>query len=139
MEDGKLGVAIHGAGWVAGAHAASWKKNPRVEVVSLSDVDLARARKLLAECGLDCPIRDDYDEVLGDRRVDVVDICTPSHFHAEQGIAAAQAGKHVLVEKPVALTMDENRALRSAVAEAGVKSVVSFVLRWNPCSRTSRR
>jgi len=136
MEDGKLGVAIHGAGWVAGAHAASWKKNPRVEVVSLSDVDLARARKLLAECGLDCPIRDDYDEVLGDRRVDVVDICTPSHFHAEQGIAAAQAGKHVLVEKPVALTMDENRALRSAVAEAGVKSMAGFVLRFNPAVRT---
>jgi len=52
--------------------------------------------------------------------------------HAEQGIAAARAGKHVLVEKPVALSMEENRALRDAVAAAGVRSLASFVLRWNP-------
>jgi predicted dehydrogenase len=132
MENGKLGIAIHGAGWVAGAHAASWKKNPHVEVVSVSDVDMSRAQKLLDERGLQCPIRDNYDEVLRDQRVDVVDICAPSHLHAEQGIAAAQAGKHVLVEKPIALTMEENRALRDAVAKAGVKSMAGFVLRFNP-------
>jgi predicted dehydrogenase len=136
MENGKLGVAIHGAGWVAGAHAASWKKNPRAEVVSVSDLDPARARKLLDERGLECPIRTDYDEVLGDPRVDVVDVCTPNHLHAEQGIAAAEAGKHVLVEKPIALTMDENRALRDAVARAGVNSMAGFVLRFNPAVRT---
>ena len=132
MEDGKLGVAIHGAGWVAGAHAASWKKNPRAEVVSVSDVDASRAQRLLDERGLHCPVRDDYDEVLRDGRVDVVDVCTPSHLHAEQGIAAAEAGKHVLVEKPIALCMEENRALRDAVATAGVKSMAGFVLRFNP-------
>jgi predicted dehydrogenase len=132
MEHGKLGVAIHGAGWVAGAHAASWKKNPRVEVVSVSDVDAGRARRLVAERGLDCAVRDDYDEVLRDGRVDVVDVCTPSHLHAAQGIAAAEAGKHVLVEKPIVLSMEENRALRDAVAKAGVKSMAGFVLRFNP-------
>jgi len=42
MENGKLGVAIHGAGWVAGAHAASWKKNPHVEIVSVSDLHRQR-------------------------------------------------------------------------------------------------
>jgi predicted dehydrogenase len=70
--------------------------------------------------------------VLGDARVDIVDITGPSHVHAEQAIAAAQAGKHVLVEKPMALNVEENRALRDAVARAGVKSLAGFVLRWNP-------
>jgi len=136
MQDGKLGVAIHGAGWVAGAHAASWKKNPHVKVVSVSDLDKNRARRLTEVHGLDCAIRDDYEEVLRDDRLDIVDVTSPSHVHAEQGIAAARAGKHVLVEKPIALSMDENRALRDAVAEAGVKSLAGFVLRWNPAAQT---
>ena len=136
MQNGKLGVAIHGAGWVAGAHAASWKKSPHVEVVSISDLDKDRAGRLAEEHGLDCTLRDDYDQVLADERVDVVDVTSPSHVHAEQGIAAARAGKHVLVEKPIALSMDENRRLRDAVAEAGVRSLAGFVLRWNPAAQT---
>ncbi|NLE36609.1 MAG: Gfo/Idh/MocA family oxidoreductase [Pirellulaceae bacterium] len=131
MASEKLGVAIHGAGWVAGAHALAWIKNPHIEVVSVSDIDLDRAKRFAEANGLRCSIRDRYDEVLADDRVDVVDITGPSHVHAEQAIAAAEAGKHVLVEKPIALTMDENRALRDAVARAGVKSVTSFVCRFN--------
>ena len=83
-------------------------------------------------------MRDNFDEVLADPAVDVVNISGPNQVHTPQGIAAAQAGKHILVEKPMALTRDENRALRDAVARAGVKSVVSFVLRWNPLVETLR-
>ncbi len=132
MEDGRLGVAIHGAGWVAGAHAASWVKNPHARIVSISDVRLERAAQLAARFGLDCRVRDEYETVLADPAVHVVDLCGPSHVHAEQAIAAAEAGKHVLVEKPIALNMEENRALRDAVARAGVRSLAGFVLRWNP-------
>jgi len=132
MQNEELGIAIHGAGWVAGAHAASWLKSAHVRIVSISDVRRDRAEQLAGRLGLDCSIRDDYEEVLCDDRVDVVDLCGPSHVHAEQGIAAAQSGKHVLVEKPIALSMEENRALRDAVARAGVKSLAGFVLRWNP-------
>jgi len=136
MEDAKLGVAIHGAGWVAGAHAASWAKNPHARIVSISDVRRERAAQLAVRLGLDCRVGDDYDAVLADAEVHVVDLCGPSHVHAEQAIAAAQAGKHVLVEKPIALTMEENRALRDAVAQAGVRSLAGFVLRWNPAFQT---
>ncbi len=132
MDERKLGIAIHGAGWVAHAHAASWLKNPYAQIVSVSDVDRERARRFAADFHLDCDVRDDYQQVLDDPRVEVVDITGPSHVHAQQGIAAAQAGKHLLVEKPIALTMDENRALRDALARAEVKSVAGFVLRWNP-------
>lgn len=132
MKNGKLGVAIHGAGNVARAHAASWKKNPRVEIVSVGSRRRETAQRLIDELGLGCPATDDFDAVLADPRVDVVNLSGPNHVHAAQGIAAAKAGKHVLVEKPMAISMDENRALREAVHRAGVRSVVSFVLRWNP-------
>ncbi|MBN2475719.1 MAG: Gfo/Idh/MocA family oxidoreductase [Pirellulales bacterium] len=132
MEDGKLGVAIHGVGNVAYAHAASWKKNPHAEIVSVSSRRKQSAQRLADEMGLECAVRNDYEAVLRDRRVDVVNISGPNHVHAEQGIAAAETGKHLLMEKPMVLSMDENRALRDAVAKAGIRSVVSFVLRWNP-------
>ena len=136
MEDAELGVAIHGAGWVASAHAASWAKNPHARIVSISDVRCDRAAQLAARLGLDCRVGDDYDSVLADPEVHIVDLCGPSHVHAEQAIAAAQAGKHVLVEKPIALTMEDNRALRDAVVKAGVRSLAGFVLRWNPAFQT---
>ncbi len=132
MEDGKLGVAIHGAGQVASAHAASWMKNPHAKIVSISSRRKQSAQRLADELGIDCTVGDDYGRVLADERVDIVNISGPNHVHAEQGIAAAEAGKHLLIEKPMVLSMEENRALRDAVAKAGVKSVVSFVLRWNP-------
>jgi len=132
MDNGKLGVAIHGVGHVAYAHAASWVKNPHVSIVSVSSRTRQSAQRLVDKLGLDCPVRDAFEDVLRDNRVDVVNISGPNHIHAAQGIAAAEAGKHILVEKPMALSVEENRALREAVAEAGVKSVVSFVLRWNP-------
>jgi predicted dehydrogenase len=132
METKKLGVAIHGAGWVAHAHAASWKKNPFVRIVSVSDPNRNRAEQLTEKVGLDSRAGDRFDDVLQCGEVDIVDITGPSCVHAEQGIAAAEAGKHVLVEKPMALNMAETRALRDAVAKAGVKSLAGFVLRWNP-------
>jgi predicted dehydrogenase len=103
-----------------------------VRIVSVSDLRKERAGQLAGRLGLQCAARDRYDEVLADDRVDIVDICGPSHVHAEQAVAAAQAGKHILVEKPIGLTMDENRSLRDAVARAGVRSLAGFVLRWNP-------
>jgi predicted dehydrogenase len=135
VNDGKLGVAIVGPGAVATAHAASWLKNPGVEIVSVTGRQKETAAKFAAQLGLACPVGDDFNGVLRDPRVDIVDICSPSHVHAPQAVAAAEAGKHLLVEKPMALSMEENRAVRDAVARAGVKSNVGFVLRWHPQTR----
>ena len=132
MLDRKLGVAIHGVGQVAYAHAASWRKNPHTQIVSVTSRRKESARKMVDKLGLDCPAGDDYDAVLANERVDIVNISGPNHVHTRQGVAAAAAGKHLLMEKPMCISMEENRALRDAVAKAGVKSVVSFVLRWNP-------
>jgi len=132
MDDGKLGVAIHGAGKVAYAHAASWLRNPHTHIVSVTSRRKQSAKRLADHFNLDCRVGDDFGEVLTNDRVAIVNLSGPNHVHAEQGIAAAKAGKHILIEKPMCLSMQENRALRDAVSDAGVKSVVSFVLRWNP-------
>lgn len=132
MIDGKLGVAIHGAGQVAYAHAASWLKNPQVRIVSVSSRRRESAERLARKFCLECTIYDDFEQVLRDPRVDIVNLSGPNDVHTPQGMAAARAGKHILIEKPMCLSMEENRALRQAVAQAGVRSVVSFVLRWNP-------
>jgi predicted dehydrogenase len=136
MLNHKLGVAIHGVGQVAYAHAASWLKNPHVQIVSVSSRQRPSAQRLVDKLNLDCRVADRYEDVLADPHVDIVNLSGPNHVHAAQGIAAAQAGKHVLVEKPIAITLEENRALRNAVAQAKVKSIVSFVLRWNPLLET---
>jgi len=132
MDREKLGVAIHGAGAVARAHAASWKRNPHCRIVSVSSRRRESAEELVRELGLDCDVRQEFEEVLADPRVQIVSISGPNQVHAPQGIAAAEAGKHLMMEKPMCLSMRENRLLRDAVARNGVKSVVSFVLRWNP-------
>jgi predicted dehydrogenase len=132
MDNGKLGVAIHGAGWVAYAHAASWKRNPHCKIVSVGSRRRESAEKLVRQFGLDCPVHERFEDILRDARVDIVNLSGPNQVHTSQGVAAAEAGKHLLMEKPMCLSMPENRLLRDAVARNGVKSVVSFVARWHP-------
>ena len=132
MPEKTLGVAIHGAGDVAHAHALSWMKNPRARIVSISSRTSRSAERLAEKLDLACDIRRKYEEVLADPQIDIVDICSPNNVHAEQAIAAAESGKHIFVEKPMAMSMDENRLLRDVVAKAGVKSIVGFVPCWNP-------
>jgi len=103
-----------------------------VEIVSVSSRNPESARRLAKQFELDCAVPERFEEVLKYANVDIVNISGPNQVHCEQAIAAAEAGRHVLVEKPMVLNMDQNRALRDAVAKAGVRSIVSFVLRWNP-------
>ncbi|MBN1345638.1 MAG: Gfo/Idh/MocA family oxidoreductase [Phycisphaerae bacterium] len=128
----KLGAAIMGAGWVSGEHVRAYQANPNVDVVAVGSRRLATAKAKAAELGLDVPCYEDYDKLLADPNVDIVSVCSPGGVHVEQGVKAAQAGKHVLMEKPMCVDLDGAKKLRDAVAKAGVRSVVSFVLRWNP-------
>jgi len=128
----KYGVAVHGAGWVSGEHIKAYMKNPHCEVVAISSRREESARQKACEAGLDCRIYTDFDQVCADPEVQIVSICTPNHLHAQETIKAARAGKHILIEKPVALNLPDLRAMHKAVREAKVKTVVSFVLHWNP-------
>ena len=135
-----LGVLVVGAGWVSTQHLAAYVRNPRTQVLAICDLDLAKAHQRAAEAGLDdVACYPDLEEALGHPGVDLVSICTPQHVHCRQVLAAAAAGKHLLIEKPVGISPQELQTMRAAVRDAGVRTVVGFVLRWNPLFRTLKR
>ena len=136
-----LGVLIHGAGWVAGQHAAAFQHNPHTRIVAVSSRTLAGAQRRIAESALgpDVAAYDDLGRALAHPGVDIVCVCTPQHLHCEHTMAAVAAGKHVGIEKPVANSIEELHRMREAVRLAGVRTVVSFVLRWNPLFQTIKR
>jgi predicted dehydrogenase len=134
-----LGVAVVGTGWVSGEHIRAFQANTFTEVRAIVSRDKARAATKAAQHNLagvwTC---DRLEEVLEDPSIHIVSICTPHHLHVSQGVASARAGKHLLLEKPVALDLAGLRELEAAVRAARVKTLVSFVLRWNPLFETIR-
>lgn len=128
----KLGIGIVGLGWVAEQHLSAWRANPHCDVVALCSRDLAKAQAWAQQHGLSSRAYDQYEAMLRDERVDVVSICTINDQHGPQAIAAAEAGKHVLIEKPAAMDLEELRRVTRAIERAGVKSQVSFELHWSP-------
>ncbi|MEM3608126.1 MAG: Gfo/Idh/MocA family oxidoreductase [Candidatus Bathyarchaeia archaeon] len=133
----KFGAAVHGAGWVATQHVKAYINNPHTEVVAISSRRESSAKNLANMYGLkEVKIYTDYDKLLDDPEVDIISICTPQHLHSEETVKAAEAKKHILIEKPVAIDLEGLKAMRDAVRKARVKTVVSFVLRWNPCIET---
>jgi len=128
-----LKVAILGTGDVSGEHIKAFQQNPHTEVVAILSRELARAEAKAQEHGLQrCRSYTDLREMLKNEAIHIVAICTPHHLHVEQGIACAESGRHILVEKPVALDLQGLHALAAAVRKANVKSLAGFVVRWNP-------
>jgi UDP-N-acetyl-2-amino-2-deoxyglucuronate dehydrogenase len=134
-----LGAAVWGAGWVAGEHLKAYTRQPHTEVVAVGSRTLEGARRKMAEVGLSpdaCRAYDDLDALLADERVHLLSVCTPNNRHPEDVVRAAGAGKHLVIEKPPAIDLPGLAAMREAVRRAGVRTIVSFVLRWNPLVRT---
>ncbi len=139
--DGKLGVGVSGIGWCASQHIAAFQKNPRSVVTWLHGRDMERTRASLAKHGLVLPharLTTRYEELLAAPDVDIVSITTPNHLHADQAVAATRAGKHLVLEKPTGLDVAELLRIRDAVRESGVRTIVSFELRYNPFLKFAR-
>ena len=118
-------------------HIKAYMNNPHSEVIAVCGRDEARTKAKLEEAGLaKCAIYTDYEQMLKRDDIDLVSICTPNDLHVKEAIMTAQAGKNFLLEKPIALNVDELKSLRDAVRKARVKTVVGFVLRWNPLFET---
>ena len=128
----KLGVGIIGCGWVAGEYVKAFAKDPRSEVRALVSRNRANAERYRDRHGLECTIETDAALMLRQDNVDIVVVCTPHNRHTEYVVAAAQAGKHVIIEKPAALTPEDVRKQQQAVKKSKVKTLVGFVLHWNP-------
>jgi len=133
----KLGVGVVGPGWSGGEHIKAYMNNPHSEVLAVCGRDEGRTKAKLDEVGLEkCDIYTDYEKMIKRDDIDIISICTPNNRHVEEAVMAAQAGKHLLLEKPIALNVDELKKLRDAFKGTNVKTVVGFVLRWNPLFET---
>ena len=136
-----LGVGLVGVGWVATQHLQAFLHNPHARVVALCSRDPGRARERLAAAGIHLPdarFTTKYRDLLSATDVDIISIATPNHLHAAQAVAAARAGKHFLLEKPTGLDRRELGQIRQAVRRAGVRTIVSFELHYNPYLRFAR-
>ena len=126
-----LNVGIVGLGWVAGAHIETFKAVEGGSVTAVCSRREHDEADLAAQFGTPLKAYTSFDEMLADGDIDVVDICTPHPFHAEQAIAAARAGKHLIIEKPVSLTYEDLVAVGEAVEESGVEVCVCFECRYS--------
>ena len=136
--DRTLGVGLVGTGWVAASHVRAIQANPHVRLVRMCGRQEARAREKLTRFGADVSdvgFTRRYQDLLDESDIDIVVIATPNHLHAEQAVAAASAKKHILLEKPTGLDVRELIRIRDAVRRTKVRTIVSFVLHYNPFVR----
>ena len=135
----KTGFGVIGTGIVGGAwHAHVYHHLPAAELVAVCDLNEARARAIADRYGLP-HVYTDYRDLLARPDIVAVSIATPDFAHREIAVAAAKAGKHILVEKPLATTVEDAEAILRAVDEAGVKLMVDFHNRVNPAFVTTRQ
>lgn len=126
-----LHIGLIGCGGISRAHVRAMQKLGRgtVRVVATCDVEEALAQERAQELGAETVLTD-WREALKREDIEAVDICLPHDLHAEVAIAAAQAGKHILVEKPIATTLEDGWAMVRAAREAGVVLMTAFVERF---------
>jgi UDP-N-acetyl-2-amino-2-deoxyglucuronate dehydrogenase len=132
----KLKVGIVGYGWAATAHLPAINAGALGQVTRICSSRSLDARELSAKHDCDLQTGTDYADLLADPDIHVVSITSYHRQHKEQAIAAAQAGKHLIVEKPLALSMADVREIEQAVRAAGVRFCICFELRFSAQFRT---
>jgi predicted dehydrogenase len=137
--DGRIGVGIIGAGEIAGAHVRGYlQAAEHAQITAVADVDPARAERLTERVGRP-EIFVDYLQMIASPLVDAVDICLPHHLHKDAIVAAAEAGKHILCEKPLCLTIEEAGEVTRAVTSAGVTLMCAHNQLFLPTVATARQ
>jgi predicted dehydrogenase len=126
-----INVGIIGLGWVAGAHIAAFNKIPGARVTAVCSRRELDEKQLEQQYGTPLKAYRDYDAMLKDQSIHVIDICSPHPFHPDQAIAAAKAGKHLIVEKPIAIDYASAVAMKNAIDAAGAKACVCFEVRFS--------
>ena len=134
-EDSKTGVGIIGIGAQANLFVPACKANPHAEIVGLSEVREGAAESFARIHDIDVSIFSDYRELLAMDGLDAVIIITPNNVHAPMSIAAAEAGKHVLCEKPMATKLTDAEAMVAAAKKADVRGMVGYTLPFYRATR----
>src|SRR5215203_4711818 len=131
-----LRVAIAGSGFIGRVHARS-ARLAGAHLVGIAASSRESARAAASELGADRAF-DSAEDLVRDPDVDVVHICTPNHLHVPLAEAALAAGKHVILEKPIAMDALSAQALADAAAGSGKIAAVPFVYRYYPTVREAR-
>jgi predicted dehydrogenase len=133
----RLGVGIIGLG-MGYRHLEAVVASPHTRLAAICDIDETRLRDVERETGVD-QAATAYEELLANPAVDLVIVASPDPFHCEQTVAALRAGKHVLVEKPMAPTLAECQAMVDAARAADRRLAVGHVVRFTPAFSTIKR
>jgi predicted dehydrogenase len=140
----RLRFGLIGSGYMGRAHAialhsaaAAFGADYAVECATLADATPERAREAAQALGFASGTTD-WRALVADPAIDVVDICTPNYLHAEMALAAIAAGKHVYCEKPLALDLQQSRAIVEAARRAKVCNVIGFNYICNPMLQVAR-
>lgn len=127
----KLGLGLIGCGALGKTHADCVAKIPEASFLAYADVSEAAAKACLDQYGGDYATTD-AGRIFSDKNIDAVYICTRHDSHAALAVAAARAGKHILIEKPLALNLEDCEAIASEVKKAGVSLMPAFKMRYYP-------
>ncbi|MBI3946529.1 MAG: Gfo/Idh/MocA family oxidoreductase [Armatimonadetes bacterium] len=134
MREVKIGLV--GIGEIGEVHARAYAGVPHARLCLAAGTRPEKAKELAAKLG-GAPVYESYEALLADPGVEGVDICVPNHLHREFVVRALRAGKHVLCEKPIALTCEDADAMLQEAERAGRFLVVGHVLRfWPECVKT---
>ena len=130
-----LGVIVVSPGWVAGEHIRAFHHNPHTHLAAMvvsRESERRRAEQYQKRFGFECRVTEDYDDALAMEETGIVTVCSINCFHYRHTLAALEAGKHVLVEKPMALKPEEVTHLCNAARRAEVATMVGHVVRYYP-------
>ncbi|TPG29556.1 Gfo/Idh/MocA family protein [Mycolicibacterium hodleri] len=137
MSDHSVRAAIVGTGFMASVHAEALRRIG-VPVLGVVGSSPERGSAQTSALGLPSPYPA-YRDLLADDRVDVVHVCSPNHLHHEHALGALQAGKHVVCEKPLAMTSEEAADLCDVAHSSGLVNAVCFIQRFYPQCQEARR
>jgi predicted dehydrogenase len=127
----KYNVGIIGYGWVAGAHIHAINATSNAQVTAIYSSRPQNDAEVSAKHGSKIKCYTNLDQMLADPTITVVSVCSYPHQHADHIIAAAKAKKHLIIEKPITLTLEDAKRVAAAVKAAGVKTCVCFECRFS--------
>ena len=127
-----INCVVAGTGWVAAEYFKAILDHPQGEVYGVVSGDRNRAAQRMRELGVHANVYSSFEEAVKDAQVDAVVLCSTPDVRPEQAILAAQNGKHLVIEKPMAMDKESLWRMAETLTQYPVRTVVSFVLRWNP-------
>ena len=131
MSTKQLNAGIIGAGRIGKVHAETLAfRLPEVRTLAIADVNRVAAQAVAARCGIPT-VTESSEEILANPEIEAVLICSSTNTHADLIVQAAQAGKHIFCEKPIAHTLPQIDAALAAVEKAGVKLQIGFNRRFD--------